>query len=88
MRSIAKHLDAFGISRSVTRMSDLPPMKVNLNSDAAPFKIPSRWVGGMKKEAMREKLEMLERIGMIQADEDPLWGSPGFMVGKIQRSSV
>lgn len=44
--------------------------------------MPHRKLIGPAKDALREKLEDLKRINMIQQHDHPKWGSPVFMVPK------
>ena len=82
---LLKHIGAFGLKRSLVRMSLLPPMKVRLKPDVRPFKAPFRYMGVVQLEAMRQKIEDLVKIGMLKQCDDPYFSSPAFMVSKKKR---
>ena len=72
----------FGTKKSVASMSDLPPMEVHLKPDAQPFVMETRQMHHKKRAALEEKISDLLRIGMVEEQGNPLWGSPVFMVPK------
>ena len=79
---LLRYKDAFGTKKSVTKLSDLPPMKVYPKKTATPFCQHEIRLNQVKKEALREKIKDLLRIKMIKSLDDPLYGSAIMMVPK------
>ena len=79
---MADILEVFATKKSLTRLSDLPPMRVLLKDEIKSFIQKPRNLGPIKVEALRKKLVDLLRIGKLKSDDDPRFGSAIFMVPK------
>ena len=75
----------FATKNSVTQLSDLPPMRVFLRDPKTSLSRPvkSRNLSLKKVEAMRQKLIDMLRVGIIKQVNDAVFGSPAFVVEKV-----
>eukprot|EP00924_Labyrinthula_sp_SR-Ha-C_P013860 snap_masked-scaffold_5-processed-gene-15.36-mRNA-1 protein AED:1.00 eAED:1.00 QI:0/0/0/0/1/1/2/0/1386 len=79
---LQKHEAAFGDKVCKARMSTLNEMKVTMKPNVLPVRAAPRMMSSEKKEALREKLQLLEKNGIIERDPCSVWSSAAFMVPK------
>lgn len=79
---LASKVNAFGIDQAHIRMSNMTPMRVEIAEGETPCRAKARNLGPQQLQYLREKLETLEKIGMITPAPHATWSSPVFVVPK------
>ncbi len=79
---LRKYKHVFGTKQSVTRLSNLPPMRVHLKPNATPFVQREIRLDQRRRQALYNKVMDLIRINMLVQIDDPLYGSAVLMIPK------
>ena len=79
---VLANIDAFATEQSDCRMSSLTPIRATLKTGHPPISEKARSMSFEKLEFLRGKLEDLIKIGMIEQEPNPRFGSPVFVVPK------
>ena len=79
---IQEHIDAFGYSIGGCSLSDLTPLDVQLKPGAVPCVAKARHLGPAQTEYLKERLGMLEQLGILTRIKDSNWSSAVFVVPK------
>ena len=81
-RVLERNLPAFGCESSQCRMSNLTPMQVTLKAQHPRILAQGRQLGQQQTIFLREKLQQLEKMGIVKPSLHPLYGSAAFVVPK------
>ena len=79
---IETNIKAFGGENSRCRMSSLQPMKVQMKHPHPQMMAQGRCLGQQQTIFLRDKLKQLERLGIVECADNPVYGSAAFVVPK------